>query len=63
MLTGMELKSFAGHGEQLVPHAHEAANGEHRVKKVANLMIDHQFVALARILIPAIDHHPGSLVA
>jgi hypothetical protein len=37
-----------------------AADGEHHVNQEAIFDVDHQFVDLARILILAIDHRPGS---
>ena len=60
VLRGMEFEGFSRHGKHLVPHAHEATDGEHNVNRGAISGVDHQFVDLARILITAIAHHPGS---
>src|SRR4029453_9637451 len=51
-----ELECSPRQREQLVPHAHEAAEGEYRVGQATFLGIDHQFVDLAQIFILAIDH-------
>ena len=59
MLGGVESEGFSRHGEQLVPHAHEAADGEHHANQAAIFAVDHQFVDLARIPILAIDHRLG----
>lgn len=59
-VTTVEFEGFPRHGEQLVPHAQEAADGEHHVNQEAIFGVDHQFVDLARILILAIGHRPGS---
>src|ERR1035437_4657133 len=51
-----ELECLARQGEQLVPHTHEAAEGENRVGQATFLGVDHQFVDLAQIFILAIDY-------
>jgi hypothetical protein len=56
----LEFEGFPGRGKQLVPHAQEAADGEQHVNQEAIFGFDHQFVDVARILILAIDHRPGS---
>ena len=60
MLTSEELEGSPRHGKQLVPHAHEAADGEHRVNQEAIFSVDHQFLDLTQILIPVIDQRPAS---
>ena len=56
----LEFEGFPGRGKQLVPHAQEAADGEHHVNQEAIFGVDHLFANLPEILIPAIDHRPGS---
>jgi hypothetical protein len=58
--SGVEFEGFPRHSKQLVHHAQEVPDGEHHVNQAAIFGVDHQFVALAQILIPVIDHRPGS---
>jgi hypothetical protein len=52
----VEFEGFPRHGKQLVPHAQDAADGEHHVNPEAISGIDHLFANLPEILILAIDH-------
>jgi hypothetical protein len=52
VLSGIEFEGFSRHGKQLVPHAHEAADGEHHVNQAAISGVDQQSVDLP-------DSHPG----
>src|SRR5512133_2442977 len=49
-----ELECTPRHGEQLVSHTQEAAEGENGVSYATFLGVDHQFVDLAQIFILAI---------
>ena len=60
IIGGGEFEGFPWHGEQLVTHAQETAEREHRVGYPVVFGVDHQFVDLAHILILPIDHRPGS---
>ena len=50
-----ELECPPRYGEQLVPHTHEAAEGENRVGHTTFLGVNHQFVDLAQTFILEID--------